>query len=699
MPARPGKIQAVFSSGEIDRMLDNRTEQKAYNGGLRWAEGVEIVPQGGLTLAPRTRHVGDLPATARRLFPFTDNAGAASMIVASASAFDVWTAGAVVAGLATPYTADRLADLDVCQQLDTALFWHGEVKPRRVLKTAAGGWMIAEAPLEALPSYDYGATYTNGIPAQWELEFVEVWEATVWYLTVSKQDTSSLQRGTTNAETAAAIQAAITALPTVGDGVTVAALSDTKFLITFGGDDNAGDDWAVSATVVNKADAAIVAYHKTVGVEPGEPVVSDDRGWPTTGVFYNQRLLMSGFKSLPNAWIYSIEGDYYNFDKRLDEANGSALVPMDIPGGEKIVKIFAVRNLLFFTTGGEYWLADRTISKTTAPTHVLCSSYGSKAGRPVIENEGGALFLDKGGTVIGETRYTDVQGNFVTTSISLVGAHLFEGLTGQAIQRAATHGGANRYFGVLDDGEIRLGTLLREQEITGFERWITDGAVVDVAVDGDNLAFAIVERPRGGGATRSLERFDAAALLDGTVTISAVAGQSTIEGLGIHEGAEVWAIAEDDVFGPFTVVEGRIMLPRELAAATTVDVGRWTPPAIETLPLSGLVADTVWLWRKTRIHTVRLSVETTTSIAVAANFTKASPDQSPLVAANGRIVDVPLRRWGDTADVGELAAPVTGWLTVPGLKGYADEPTVLITQKRPGRLTIKSIIIEATKGS
>jgi len=689
MTARPGKIQATFASLEIDRMLDNRPEQKAYNGGLRWAENVEAVPQGGFTLAPRTHHVGDLPATARRVYPFTAADGSAEIIVASSNTFSVWAGGAQVATLSSPYVSDHLPDLDQCQQLDTAFFWHRSVAPHRVVRKGPTSWIIDQAPFEHLPNYDYGATYTNGVPAEWEIQFVGMASDTVYYLTVSGQDTTSLQGAN-----AAAIQAAILDLPNISPGVIVWAAAADRFVIRFAGSGNTGDGWAVSGHVVNKADAAVVSFHKVSGSAPGEPVISAARGWPRTGTFYQQRLIIAGFSSLPNAWMYSIEGDYYNFDNRLKEANGSAIVPMDIPGGEAIVKLYATRNLLIYTTGAEYWLSDRAISKTTAPNHVITSSYGSLEGRQIIENEGGALSLQKEGRVICECRYTDVNGNYETQSISLVGAHLFEGLVGHAIQRAATRGAANRYFAVRSDGDGRIGTILREQEITGFGRWTTDGRVIDVAVDGANVAFSIVERNRAGVTVRSLERLGSDVLLDAAVTVASATPTDTIDGLSLHEGRAVWAIADDDVFGPFVVADGRIVLPRPVVSVT---VGRWTPPVVETLPLSGLVAEGIWVARKTRIHSVKISVENTTSIAVAANFSKSDPEQSPRIAAAGRIIDVPLRKLGQIADVGELAAPVTGWVGVSGLKGYVDEPTLMITQTRPGRLTVKSIIIEATK--
>ncbi|MDZ7824063.1 MAG: hypothetical protein U5K75_08525 [Ahrensia sp.] len=149
-------------------------------------------------------------------------------------------------------------------------------------------------------------------------------------------------------------------LPNVSLGLTVVSssgnASGTKVTGNFSGNVNKGDGWAVSGRVINKTDAAILSFERTPGVAPGEPVFSADRGYAHCGTFYAQRLLIGGYKGVPNAWSFSVVGDYYNFDERFTEANGPALVPMDVPGGERIERLVAGRNLQIFTSGAEYWL-------------------------------------------------------------------------------------------------------------------------------------------------------------------------------------------------------------------------------------------------------------------------------------------------------------------------------------------------------
>jgi len=447
--------------------------------------------------------------------------------------------------------------------------------------------------------------------------------------------------------------------------------------IDFTGAGNEGDGWAVSGRVVNATDAAVLSTKSRVGVEPGEPLISDERGWPRCGAFYQQRLIMGGFRSLPNAWIASQQGDYYNFDRRLDEANGSFLVPMDTAGGETILKITGQRNLLIFTNEAEYWLQDRALSKTTAPSHVKASEDGIAPGVPICQNEGAALFIYKNGSVVGEFAYTDTQGNFLANSISILSAHLIEDITGAALRRPSRFSDGALYACVRADGDMRLAKLLRSQDVTAFFRRETDGRVIDVSVNGRNEMMVIVERDCDTGPRRTLERLSPDTLFDCSEGRVLDPPDTVIDGLERHEGREIWAYGDGEIYGPFTVSGGAIELP---VACELVGWGRWTPPLIELLPPARFVnGDTVVL-RKGRIHSAQLKLGATTSIAIGAN---GSPPR-----------DVSLRRYGEP-EATELEAPFEGGITVRGLTNYATDPTLVITQKRPGLIAVRSITIEA----
>jgi hypothetical protein len=672
MVARPGRTQAAFTAGELDPRLHDRTNLKYFSTGLKHAENIVITPQGGLRLSDGLRLVGDLPEDANRIFPFDASNGASFDLVFAGETCQVWTASTMSTSFTVAGVSDLLDEMTFAQRFDTMLLFHADLKSKRI-RLMPSGWVVDDLPYANLPRYDYGATYTNGVPAVWRLEFVGLEGTSVFTLTVSQQETTSITFSTTAATLVSRINDAIAELPNVAAGFVVASAGTNKVTITFSGAGNEGDGWAVSGEIINKADAAIVASKSTVGVAPGEPVMSEDRGWPQCGAFWQQRLLVGGMKSLPNAWLMSRTGDYFEFNDRFTEANGPALVPMDVAGGETIEAIVPSLNLLIFTSQAEYWIAERALSRTEAPNHVQASRHGSNRGLPVTENEGAAIFCHKNRSTIGELRYTDVEGNFIATDISLLAPHLLQNVRDMAVRRTTENISCNLQAIVLQSGEARLVSLLREQEVTAYARRTTHGLFKAVSRNGRNELSFILDR----NGNRTLERMESGLLLDEAIDLTLSPASATVTGLSRYDGREIWLIGDGDVFGPYTVSGGAVTLPK---AVSEVTAGTWKAPVVDTLPPPRDIGPNTVLKRKARIHTVHIALDDTTSLAISTN--------------GGPLKEVSLFRYGVLADVPELSQGFTGIIKIGGLRGYADEPFVRISQLRPGRLNIRSITVE-----
>jgi hypothetical protein len=245
-----------------------------------------------------------------------------------------------------------------------------------------------------------------------------------------------------------------------------------------------------------------------------------------------------------------------------------------------------------------------------------------------------------------------------------------------ALQKGATATDSNRYWMVRDDGLMVCGLLIRNQDVTGFVRWVTDGEVIAVAVSGDNVVHLLIDRQVGGATQRSYETLEDGLLLDAAISFHFDTPASHITGLAMHEGAEVWALADNYVEGPYVVAGGAIDLAH---VASDVTVGRWTPPLAEGVPPVRDVAPHTVLQRPGRIFAVWLHVIDTDSIAIGANDYPAK--------------DVPLYRAGDPTDA--PLAPYTGKVESNGLSGFADDPTWVITQVKPGRLQVRDINAQA----
>lgn len=676
MVSSPGRTQAAFTAGELDPYLYERTQLKYFGTGLKHAENIIITPQGGFRLRDCLRHVGALPSTAQRLFPFEASTGITYDLIFAGTSCEVWGTSAKLATFTVSGIGTLNAEMTAAQRLDTMLLFHRDLKSKRIRLTDSG-WVVDDLPYANLPNYDYGGVYTNGVPAKWQMEFVGLSASagaeSVFTLTISGQETFSITYSADMTALAASISAAIADLPNVQAGFVVASPAAKKITIEFSGAGNEGDGWAVSGEVINKADAAIVSVKQVVGVSPGEPVASTARGWPQCGAFWGQRLIVGGFKSLPGAWLMSRVADYFEFNSRFSEANGPALVPMDVSGGESIEAIVPSLNLLIFTSQAEYWIAERALSRTEAPNHVQASRHGIRRGQRVVENEGAALWPHRNGATIGELRYTDVEGNFVASDISLLSPHLLQDVIDHDIRRTSNTLSCNLQAIIRGDGDARLVALLREQEVTAYTRMTTDGLFKAVARNGRNELSFIVERAGG----RMLERMEEGLLLDEAQDFTISPAANTITGLSRFNGREIYVIGDGNVFGPYMVASGSVTLPIAVSAVT---VGTWKPPIVDTLPPPRDIGPNTVLKRKARIHTVHISIADTTSIAISTN--------------GGPLMPVDLHRFGASADVPELSQGVTGTIKVTGLRGYSDAPFVRISQLRPGRLNVRSITVE-----
>lgn len=608
---------------------------------------------------------------------------------------DFWRNGGWVGAVASGFGAARLSRLDVVQKFDTMLLYHPNEKTQRIMRAGADHqWVRDDQPDTNIPQVDLGGTYDNAV--------TDTWKVYIRYPTsdtfangsglfvsfkVNDEETTGIATGAPDwTAFAGLVKDAIEALPSIDAGVTVAASASTGLTVltvTFGGDNN-GRAMILTAQVVNTALAAATVTHTQIGVPGGEPLTSDTRGHAACAVFYQDRLWRGGYLARKAALLASVAGEYFDLNVDIRADIGAILQAVDTDGAEEIQKLARARHLLIFTSAAEYFVSDRAISRNQPLNIVNSSRNGSAQGVPIIESEDAILYFTpdrasadrRAGVLLYAMVYDDVNQAYVSEPMSLLAAHIVTGVIDAALQKSSTSTSANRLWMVRDNGTMAEGAMIRNQDVTAFTRWETHGDVKAVCVDGRGLVHIGVERQTGGEADAYIETLEDGLIFDATVTQEFETATATVTGLEIHEGAEVWARADGFVVGPFTVEDATIELP---FAAEVVDVGRWTPPSAKLLPLPRDVAERTVLTRPARVHTVKVDVIGTTSIAIGAND-RAARDQ-------------PLYRAGDAADT--PLAPFTGRVEATGLKGFSQHGIVEITQTKPGALQWRNITVEA----
>ncbi|OYY06616.1 MAG: hypothetical protein B7Y70_16205, partial [Rhizobiales bacterium 35-68-8] len=548
---------------------------------------------------------------------FSYSADADYELVLSEGHGDVFkVGGGFVTAFELPVTGTELVQSRWLQQLNTALLFRRQRRTLRIFRENADlEWQVDFAPYQNLPQHDFGDTdYTNGQSAIWDLQFVGTDDNSRCTVTVEGEETEAFSAATATLEDQ--VSAAINKLPSVGAGIAYSA-AGTTVRITFDGPDNEGPVRISAARVINKADAAVAWIQIQKGISGGEPLYSDARGWPGAGAFYQQRLVTGGSTALGNAWLASLTGDYYNMNTEVTAASGAMLIPMDTKGAETIEEILVTRALLIFTTASEYWVANQALTKAQPPNPVRASSHGIAAGVPVVENEGASYFIARNGNCLVSFAFNEVDQIYATTRESLRASHLVKSVTDMAIRRSEGDVDCNIIFYTQADGAARMVALLKEQDTIGFTRIETDGKVLAFCCGQRNVMAQICERQVDGAPVRFLERYEPGLLLDQAVSLSFETDTANIGGLADDfEGASVWAIADDEAYGPFTVTDGAITLPVE---AGEVTVGRWMPLRMDALPPSRQIGPEIVTESKVGYSTVRASVMNTTSIAIGAN--------------------------------------------------------------------------------
>ena len=628
--------------------------------------------------------------TSERTRPFTFDDNETYTYVLSERHVDIYKDGVLTGAAETEFLAAEVDNVIAEQRFDTLLLFHPARRSRRILRDGSDAeWPWDDVPFTDVPQVDLGGAYVN---------ITDIWSVYVQHptggrygrvvtVTIDGEETEGVTVVDTGGDDDADIDAfcaslavAIEALPSVAAGIacTRDAVTATffRFVIQFTGTGNEGGGRSLAAAVVSHADSAATVAHSQIGELGGEDLISDTRGWAACARFYQDRLWTGGFAAKKGALLASATGDYFNLNIEIASDTGAILANLDTEGAERLQRIERSRHLVLFTSDAEYFVSDRTIGRNTPLNIVEASRNGSAPQVPVVSSEGELYYISKNRSVAYAALYSDISQAYDSQPMSLLASHLVDGIVDAALQRPETESDAARYFLPREDGAMAVGILIRNQDVTGFVRWTTDGAVKSVCVDGANVPYLIVERQVDGEGVRFYERLEQNLLVDCATDIVNAPAATTVAGLGDYEGAEVWAIADGVPLGPFTVTGEQITLQDP---AANVTVGRWTPPRMMPLPIPRLVAERTVLARPIRVHTVKADVIATTSIAIAGN--------------GGPVNDVPLYFAGLSDQ--DIVEPFTGELSVGGLSGYTATGEVLVTQVRPGTLQVRDMTREA----
>jgi hypothetical protein len=589
---------------------------------------------------------------------------------------DVYEGGAWRCAIPTTITEGLLRAVKLEPRYDTILAFHADMHPMIIRRLSSSReWSGDYLDFDNIPIVDYGGIYGNGLDEVQEVSLYDIAVGEAFDLTLEGLATAAIARAAAQADTAAAIKSALEALPNVGPGLTVIAPNPSAetYRITFTGDGNANRDWpTLTATALDTDGYARVRVIQN-GRAAGEPIISDARGWPAVGRFAQQRLIMAGLKSSPNTMLASMTGSPFDLNTELDIATGAFSYEIDNSENTGIYDLVVSRTLLFLGDRQIAYLKDQTLSAEAVPRFGLTDAPGVRQAVAPVTADNTIYYIQANGTSLRQLTYSAVDETYMGDNASVLSAHLIVSPVDMDRRRAVGAVDTDLILTVNADGSITALTIMKSQEVSGFAPWRYDGQVVSLAVDHANQTWMLARHP--GSTDLRLERDDPGKLLDEAIEISPVAPTATFAGLERFNGRQVYAIANDSAYGPYTVSGGQITLPD---AAPAARVGTWMAP-FATDPEVSLTEETrARMPRLKRVHRAELSVLGTTSLAIAVN--------------GGQAIEVSLHPNRDfLTDAGPLAQPVSGKVEADGMHGFTDHGKLTVTQLHPGHLTVRSV--------
>ena len=315
---------------------------------------------------------------------------------------------------------------------------------------------------------------------------------------------------------------------------------------------------------------------------------------PATVAFHQQRLVLGGTKDDPASFFMSRTGDYENFRKSRPLQDDDPVEYMLASGSiDEIRWMASFGDLLIGTSGAEYKATSSGAAITSSDVQISVQSYwGSSGLAPLIIGQS-VMHCQRSGSHVRDLYYSWESDGYAGNDLSLLAPQLVE--SHHIMQWAFQQSPGSNIWAVRDDGVLLCLTYMKEQNVYGWSRHVTQGKVLSVAVisgSQEDVVMLVVEREMGGVKKYFLERLagrfrDAdgigdAFYVDCGLTSRQETASDTVGGLGHLEGADVVALADGSPVEGLTVTDGAVTLPY---AAKVVTVGLNYVSALSPLPL------------------------------------------------------------------------------------------------------------------
>ncbi len=477
-------VYTNFSSGELNPLLNARTDASAYFNGAKTLRNWYLLDEGGLMRRPGTTFKSQLPG-ASRIIPFIFSNDEMAVFSLSNNRLDVFdsTGASIQSNITTNcnWTTAQLFELNYAQFGDTVFIVHRSNPIVKIVRTSASNFAVSLFTFEEDETVSVGGANKTTQP------FFKYADSTI-SVTLSDKTAGT---GRTLTASASAFTSAYVGTYLLVNSKQVKVTGYTSATV-------------VTVTVLEEVD--------TVGPHFvwAEQLISSIRGFPQAVTFHDNRLYFGGVRDKPASVIGSKVGEYFNFEVGSGNADDAIDVTITADRINEIRHLISSRNLQVFTDGGEFFVPTSTDTSAVTPSNIVFmrqTPYGCNRAKPVIF-DGATLYAQKNGKAIREYLYSDVETAYASTSISILASQVINNPVDMTMITGTSTRPEQFAFFTNTDGTLALFHSIRSEKIAGWTAWSTRSGdnFTSICAVNENL-FCVVSRVIGGSTIYTLEKF------------------------------------------------------------------------------------------------------------------------------------------------------------------------------------------------
>ena len=284
-----------------------------------------------------------------------------------------------------------------------------------------------------------------------------------------------------------------------------------------------------------------------------EKVWSDKRGYPSTCLFYQERLWFGGSKSRPLTIWGSRLNQFEDFNNVGSYDADSINIDISTKENNEIVSLYGNRGLQIFTGGAEFIISENSLTPNTISV-VQTSSTGSDNQINPVDIAGNTIFVGRNKNNLYSFLYDYNQANYTSSILTLINNTILNKPIDMDLDFNSNFDDGNFLYIVNEDGKIVIGNILLDQNINSFTRFETNyGNIKNVCVLDDDV-YLMVERNNN----IQLEKI-ANIKTDFTKTIN-LQNSNIITGLDDYDGMNIRVYDANKDYGVYTVNNNTIEL-------------------------------------------------------------------------------------------------------------------------------------------